>query len=675
LDIGVDVGGTFTDFAIYDEEGIRTYKTPTSFPDPLGGVLAGLKDLGVDMRSVRRFIHGTTIGTNAVLQRSGAKTAFLTTMGFRDHLEIGDYRRYTGGMFDPNWERTRPLVPMPLRFEIRERVAADGSVLVELDEENVLEVLGKLKGMDVEAVAVGFINSFRSPAHERRVGELIRDNLTGIPFSLSAETVAEWREFPRFSTTVVNSYLMPLIKGYVENLGAVLKSLGYDGEIFYMTSNSGVIPQQTAAAFPVRMVLSGPAAGVVGGAYLGGRIGKRNLITYDMGGTSTDVCLVQNLSPQISTKRVLMAFPLMIPMVDIHTVGAGSGSIVWVDRAGALRVGPQSAGAAPGPASYGRGGREFTITDANLLLGRLNPQGLLDGRMPLRRDPAEQAAQRLFARVGIEDVYELAEGAIRVAVTHMAGAIRAVSIERGHDTREFTLVAFGGAGPAHAIPIAEELGIPTVIVPKAPGNMCAFGLLTSDIRYDLVRTFNRQLGERDLASIEGQFTEVEEEAREAMSRAGIAKHEVVLQRFLSLRYFGQSWDLDVPVDAKRPTLAGLSEAFDARHLQEYGYNRPNHQLQVVNLRVVATAETSKPSSDQASDPLGATTIAPEWRPVHFDGLFRKCPIYRRQSLSDAVLNGPAIVEEFGSTTVVFPAWSVRKDTFGNLRLEKTNGHA
>ena len=674
LTIGVDVGGTFTDFVIYDEstEDLRTVKTPSTYPDPLQGALGGLEQLGIELRTMGRFAHGTTIGTNAILQRTGAKTAFITTKGFRDHVEIGDNLRYTGGLFDPHWERTRPLVPLPLRFEVQERIAADGTVIAPLHDEDVLATLKELRQQSIESVAVGFINSYRFPRHEKRVAELLNAHWPEIPYSLSADVVPNMREFPRFTTTILNAYIMPLLQDYMTKLATALEEAGYGGEILYMGSNAGVVTKETAAAYPVRLILSGPAAGVVASAYLGQLTARRNLITYDMGGTSTDVSLILDLLPKVSSKRVLQAYPIMTPMVDVQTVGAGGGRIVWVDQTNALRVGPQSAGASPGPACYGQGGVEFTITDANLILNRISPSGLLGGRMPVQRPLAEEAAQAVAAQVHMPDIHLVAEAAVRIAVANVAGAVRSISIERGHDPRECTLVAFGGAGPMHAIPVAEELQIPSVLVPRVPGNFCALGLLTSDLRHDFVRSYRIPLDEADLADVGDGLRDLAAQGHEALLRDGVAESQINVQHILSLRYLGQSWELDIPVSSAEFLPPEVKELFDEEHLKTYGYNRRGYPLELINLRGVAIGKVQKPLLRWSINGDGGLQGASrERRKVYFDGEFVDCPVYERDLLAPGFqLSGPAIIEETGSVTVVFPGWEMALDEFGNLLMER-----
>ena len=671
INIGVDVGGTFTDFTVFDEETREAFatKTPTTYPDPLLGVLAGIDELGIGLERVRRFVHGTTIVTNAILQRRGVKAAFITTEGFRDHIEIADTRRYTGGQFDPEWVSTAPLIPRPLRFEVAERVMADGSPLVGLDEGQVLCVVEQLRAQDVESVAVGFLHSYAHPHNERRVGALLSQHLPDVPCTLSSDVSQEWREFPRWSTAVINAYVAPLIKGYVERLTRAVRDRGYAGGVQFMTSNGGLVTEDSAASYPVRLILSGPAAGPMAGSFLGAAAGSRNLITYDMGGTSTDVCLVRDLQPEMSSKRVLEAFPILIPMLDIHTIGAGGGSIAWVDQTGALRVGPQSAGASPGPACYDKGGDQLTVTDANLLLGRIGPGGLLGGRMGLRLDLAEKAAQRLGEEVGIPDVHRLAEGVAKIVTTNMAGAVRQVSTERGHDPRDFALAAFGGAGPLHAIPIAEELGIPAVLVPREPGNICAMGLLVADVKHDYVRTHKTELSQQALPGIRAVYAGMENEAREALRLDGVPEDRDTVRHSMYLRYLGQAWELEVPVESHEVDLAGISDAFHREHERAYGYRREGHAIEVVNLGLTALGYVADP--DLTLDDAGGVRHEPlEHRDVYFEGRFVRCPVYDRRGLAPgATISGPAVVEEFGSTTLIFPGWVANADSAGNLLME------
>ena len=674
--IGVDIGGTFTDFAVLDEKTgkLETYKTPSTHGNPLRAIQSGLAELEIDVETVGRFAHGTTIGTNAVLERRGARTALVTTRGFRDHIEIGDNRRYTGGLFDPHWQRTRPLVPIPHRFEIGERIMGDGVVTTPLATDDLDDVIRRLAHEKIESAAVCFLNSYRNPSHELAVGEAIAAGIDGIEVSISSGIVPEWREYPRFSTAVMNAYVKPLLRSYLEELVTELRSGGCEGELLFMSSSTGLVSQASATEFPVRLILSGPAAGVVAGIEIGRLIERHDLITYDMGGTSTDVCLVEGLSAPVSSRRVLQAFPLMTPMVDVETVGAGGGSIVWVDPTGALRVGPESAGADPGPVSYGRGGEAFTITDANLLLNRLSPAGLGGGKIRLSKKLAREAADRLNAQAGFDSATQLAEAAVKIAVTNMCAAVREISVQRGHDPRAFALVPFGGAGPMHATSIAEELGILTIVVPPAPGNVCAVGLLAADLRHDLVESIPQPIDDVDPEWLEALLRRLAERGRELLLEEGVAAARLAAQYVLSVRYAGQSFELDLPLKRPRVSKATLAREFDALHEKTYGYAREGHPLELAHARVAVVGMLKKPQAKKR--PARARKLAKSAthgkRRVVFDGRAHESAVLERGALSPGTrFDGPAIVEEDGSLTVVWPGWTARVDGYENIVLERS----
>ena len=674
--IGVDIGGTFTDFAVLDDATGRfeTYKTPSTHENPLLAIQKGLEELEIELDSVSRFAHGTTIGTNAVLERRGARTALVTTAGFRDHIEIGDNLRYTGGLFDPHWERTRPLVPIPLRYEIEERILADGSVLTPLAADGLERVIRRLARDKVESVAVCFINSYRNASHETSVGKAIEAAVDGIEVSVSSHIVPEWREYPRFSTAVMNAYVKPLLRGYLDELVSELVEGGCKGELLFMSSSTGLVSQDSATSYPVRLILSGPAAGVVAGIELGRLTERHDLITYDMGGTSTDVCLVENLVAPVSSKRVLQAFPLMTPMVDVVTVGAGGGSIVWVDPTGAIRVGPQSAGAEPGPVSYGRGGDEFTVTDANLVLNRLSAAGLGGGKITLDPALAIEAADRLNRQAGFDNATQLADAAVRIAVTNMCAAVREISVQRGHDPRDFALVPFGGAGPMHATLVAGELGIPTVVVPPAPGNVCAAGLLAANMRHDLVESIHTPLEDVDQSELEALLRALDERGRELLVAERVPKSQLSAQYVLSMRYAGQSFELDMQLARPRVSRAKLARDFDALHAKTYGYARDGHPLELVHARVAVVGTLKKPSpkrhATRSRRPSAAAVRGS--RKVFFDGRFVASTVLERGALGPGTgFAGPAVVEEDGSVTVVWPGWDARIDEYENIVLERS----
>uniref|UniRef100_UPI003100A9D7 hydantoinase/oxoprolinase family protein n=1 Tax=Neorhizobium sp. EC2-8 TaxID=3129230 RepID=UPI003100A9D7 len=472
--VGIDVGGTFTDFTVLDDEtgNMRHFKVSSTPHDPSEAIetgIAGFAERGLQASDVVHFGHGTTVATNMVIERRGGKTGLLTTEGFRDVLEIG--RQTRPDLFDMSVRKPDPLVVRPLRLEVAERLGPAGEVIVPLDEAGVEAAAERFKQEGVEAVAIGFLHSYRNPAHERRAGEIIRKHLPGVFISLSSDVLPEFREYERISTTVMNAYLMPRMDGYLDRFMTRSRKAGIEAKPYTIHSNGGLMSTETARNYPVRTCLSGPAAGVVGASLVGKAVSFPDIITYDVGGTSTDVALIANGKPAYSTDRDVAGYSIRCPMVDVNVIGAGGGSIAWLDDAGGLKVGPQSAAAVPGPAAYGKGGTDATISDANIVLQRLNPIALLDGAMPVDREAALKAVGAVAEKIG-RSVEDTAWGIIRIAVANMARAIRAVSMDKGHDLKSFALMAFGGAGPLHSSLVAAETGLNTVIIPESPAR-CA----------------------------------------------------------------------------------------------------------------------------------------------------------------------------------------------------------
>src|SRR5262245_2541384 len=541
--VGIDVGGTFTDLTAVDEATGRVVvtKVPSRPRHEADAVLAGLAALGIAARDVRRLVHGTTVGTNAVLQGRGARVAVLTTAGFRDLIEIGRTKRNIPALFVPTFVRPKPVVERKRRFEVTERLGADGRVLVPLDPASVERALDAAVASDAEALAVCLLHAYLNPMHERTIADMAKGRCPGLAVSCSAEVVAEYREFERFSTTVLNAYLQPLMDRYLGNLEERLRATGYAHGVLTVASSGGMMTTETARRLPIKTIFSGPAGGVSQACFVGGVAGVRDLITYDMGGTSTDVCLVRDLAPLATSDAMVGAFPVKVPQIDMHTVGAGGGSIAWLEEDGSLQVGPRSAGASPGPAAYGLGGTEPTVTDANVVLGRIGVRRRLGGSIALDPARARAAVAGLAKRMGgtiTEDA--LAEGIVRIAVARMTSAIREISIQRGHDPRDFTLVAFGGAGPMHALALADEIGIPRVLVPRHPGNFSALGLLAADIKHDEVRTRVGPLPER-WAQLPDLFAEMESGLRRQLELEGFDGPRQRLRRSLDLRYRGQAF--------------------------------------------------------------------------------------------------------------------------------------
>jgi N-methylhydantoinase A len=506
------------------------------------------------------------------------------------------------------------------------------------------------------------------------VADAAKGRRPGLPVSCSADVVAEYREFERFSTTVLNAYLQPLMDGYLTGLEERLLATGYAHGVLTVGSSGGMMTTETARRLPIKTILSGPAGGVSQACHVGGAAGVRNLVTYDMGGTSTDVCLVRDLAPLMTSDAMIGAFPVKVPQIDIHSVGAGGGSIAWLDVDGSLQVGPRSAGAEPGPAAYGLGGTEPTVTDANIVLGRIGTTRRLGGSIALDPARARQAIAGLAARLGGSMTVEaLAEGMIRIAVARMTSAIREISIQRGHDPRDFTLIAFGGAGPMHALALAEDIGIPRVLVPRHPGNFSALGLLASDLKHDDVRTRVGPLRER-LSVLGDLFADMESAARRQLELEGFAEPRQRLQRSLDLRYRGQAFELNVGIGEGpgTPALAAIEAAFHRQHLAAYGHANPGAIIELVNARLTARGVVPKPAPERyRSGTTSMEAAGVERRPVWFEGRRHDCPVWERERLPErAELRGPAIVEEFGATTVLLPRWRGALDEQGHLHIER-----
>ena len=670
--VGVDVGGTFTDAAVFDDAAgsLRYAKTPSTPADPARAVLDVLERLGVDLAEVRRFIHGITIGTNAVLEGRGAEVWMLTTAGFRDVLEIARTNRTV--LYDITALKPPPLVPRGRTLEIDERMAFDGSVLRPLDLDGARAAVAGLP--PGAAVAVCFLHSYANPDHERAVAALARERTGGNGaragfVTASSEVLPELREYERFNTTALNAYIGPLIDGYLARLQAAVAARGYRSPVFIMTSNGGVATAERARRLPVATVLSGPAGGVAAAADLGRRLDLPDLITCDMGGTSTDVCLVEDLVVPLTNEQFVGPYANRTPQTEINAVGAGGGSIAWMDSGDILMVGPRSAGADPGPACYGRGGCEPTVTDANVVLHRLKPGARLAGRIALDEDLARRAVRTLGLQVLTDEA--AAEGVVRIAVARMVSAIKQISVARGHDPRDFTLVAYGGAGPMHGAFIAEELDIERVLVPTGPGNFAAFGSLISDVKQDFVRT--RTLLPRRLASfaeIADELDRLEAQARHSLEAEGVAPEDFSSRRALGMRYLGQSWEIDVDVPPEMTTVDALEAAFHETHERRFGH-RNDGETEVVSFRLTGIGRGGKPAFGAWRVPGDLAGARVETRAVYFGGRFLDTPVLARDRLpAGASHAGPAIVEEEGATTVVPPEWRLRVLDSGDLMMER-----
>jgi len=653
--VGIDVGGTFTDVLAYDRTGgqILHAKVP-SFPgEQWRGVLDALAALGIEGSAVSAFVHGTTIATNALLERKGAKTGLVTTEGFRDVLEIGKTRRLTGGLFDAAWVRPRPIVERELRLEVPERVAADGTVLRAVAQDELVRIADELRIACVKAVAVCFLNSYRNDENEAAAAQALESLLPGVPVSRSTALVPERGEFERTSTCVLNAYLTPVMAGYLDTLTAALSGRGLSADVNIMGSNGGAMTIETAATRVAGTFLSGPVGGVTGVCHVVAALEIEDCITFDMGGTSTDVALIHGREPRMSHDNQIDAYPLQMPQLDIHTIGAGGGSIVHVQQDGTLDVGPQSAGAMPGPACYGRGGVEPTISDANLLLGRLPTDRALSGGLILDRDRAETAFQAVARSLGVEDVVALADSALRIAVAKMAGAVREVSVHRGFDPRDFALVGFGGAGPMHVFLVADELAIPHVVIPRFPGHLSALGQMLANMRCDFVSAWGGRLSSLTVDALNGEIETLTMRAAATLTADGVAvdrhRHTVTLD----MRYVGQSFTLPILWDAYADWTP-LRAAFDARHAETFGYEDATNDAEIVNVRLVSIGLVDKPEIGMAETIAGEPIL--ERRRVWF-GEWVECPVYRREAMPPGfTVTGPAVVEEAGGTSVVPPLW-------------------
>ena len=667
--VGVDVGGTFTDLIAYGADGVlHSAKVPSLPGEQWRGVLDALTSLGIAPTSIGAFVHGTTIATNALLERKGARTGLVTTEGFRDLLEIGKGRRLVGGLFDPEWRRPAPLVPRDRRLEVPERIAADGSVVRSLDGIDFDALAAALRDKGVEAVAVALLNSYVDPAHEQLIERALVSRLEGVAISQSAALAPERGEFERTSTAVLNAYLTPVMRAYLAALERALAERDISAPVDIMGSNGGAMTLAAAAERCAGTFLSGPVGGVTGAVRVAENAGVEDIITFDMGGTSTDVALVHGLVPRMSHDNRIDACPLKMPQLDIHTIGAGGGSIVWIQPDGTLGVGPQSAGAAPGPACYGRGGVEPTLSDANLLLGRLPVGRALAGGLVLDPDRARAAYRGLHARIGGDgDDTALASAVLRIAVARMAGAVREVSVHRGFDPRDFTLLGFGGAGPMHVMPVAEALGIARVLVPRFPGHLSALGQMLADRRRDTVVAWGGRLSELPIDALRSRAHAMREDGAGQLEADGLPRDRHRHELTLDVRYVGQSFTLPIRWDPHDTDWTPLRTAFDARHEETFGYADPGNDIEIVNVRLVSTGEVDKPGVDFT--PTGSGDPMIECRPAWF-GEWCETPVIDRERLpSGWRIEGPAIVEEAGGTTVVPPGWAIEVDASGALMCE------
>jgi len=670
-----DIGGTFTDLVYLDERtgGLGSAKADTTPSEFERGVINTIHKAGIDVRAVDFFVHGTTVIINALTERKGVRTGLITTKGFRDVLEIGRANR--PDLYNLAYTKPIPFVARALRMEVTERVTYKGEVLVPLAEDELLAAATRLMDEQVEAIAVCFLHAYANPTHEARAARLIRQRWPNVAVTASHELTREWREYERTSTAVLNSYVKPIAGRYLDRLDRELTRISVGGARYVMQSSGGTATFAAAREAPINMVESGPVAGVLGAVAIGKLVGESNLISLDIGGTTAKTSLVERGEVKVTTEykiewtRTSAGYPIKAPVVDIVEIGAGGGSVAWIDEAGSLHVGPQSAGAVPGPACYGRGGREPTLTDANVVAGRINPGYFLGGEIALDANLARDALQPVARHFGIS-VEEAALGVIRLANANMVNALKLVSVHRGYDPRDFTLVAFGGGGAMHATALAAELRIARVLIPANPAVFSAWGMLMTDLRYDLIWTSILRTAAAAHNGLDPMWDTLERQARDYYTQQGVAKSRLVFQRFADMRYAGQEHTVKVPVPAGAMTPSAIGEVerrFHALHEQHYTFRLPS-PVEFVNFHLTAFGTVDKPRLPRLRGKGTARDALKGRREVDFDVRGRlMATVYERGRLRPgARVKGPAIIEEPAATTVVFPGQHASVDAYGNL---------
>jgi N-methylhydantoinase A len=690
--LGVDIGGTFTDATLINEETgeIHIGKVSSTPQDPSLGFIEVtqriLRQNNVAPAEITYLVHGTTVATNAIIEGKVARTGFITTAGFRDMLEIA--RQIRPSLYDLGFEKPKPLVPRYLCFGVPERLDGRGQLLTPLDETVTRQIAGQLRREQVEAVAVCLLHAYANPDHEQRVGQIIQEIFPEAVLSLSSEVAPEFREYYRASTTVINASIRPVVARYLQRIEARLRQEGLAAELLLMQSSGGVFSFAEASRKPVFMVESGPAAGVIAAAFLGEALGHKEIISFDMGGTTAKVGLIQNGAPKITKDYEVGAaaraglgsqrgagYPLRTPVIDLVEIGAGGGSIAWVDSGGILRVGPHSAGADPGPVCYGKGGTEPTVTDANLVLGRLQPDLFLNGEIELDVAAARRAIQEKCAGPLGMALVEAAHGIVEIANAAMVNALRLVSVQRGYDPRDFVLVAFGGAGPVHANRLAHETEMPHLVVPLSPGTFSALGLLVTDLKHDFSTTMIERLDRLEVSAVEAAFHQLEARGRASLAREAVRPQDTDILRQVDVRYVGQSYELTLPLPnhpLDRSDIDDLGQRFYREHDRAYGFSAPGEPVEVVNLRLTAVGRITKPRLAEWEQARNDFLPAPKAvRSVYFaeHNGYVACPVYDRYQLATGQeLPGPAIVVELDATTVIHPGYQARVDKLGNLIL-------
>lgn len=679
--IGVDVGGTFTDTVFLDEStGELTIAKSSSTPsDYSQGILESIRTITDDLSDVEFFSHGTTVGVNALLENDLCEMGLLTTEGFRDVLEIGRSNR--SNMYDPFYEKPDPLIPRRARLEVTERVDTNGDVVEPLDTDSVRASLDRLTDQGVDGICVSLLNAYANPEHERQIGDLIEAEYPELYYTLSSDLSREYREYERTATAAINLGITPVMEDYLDTLEREFGGMSFDDDLYIMQSNGGIMSTESAKGRPVNTLKSSLSGGVAGLLTLSDALGRENLLGADMGGTSFDIELVVDGEARTRSSYQVETptsgddgYPVMTPTLDVHSIGAGGGSVAWTDEGGGLHVGPRSAGADPGPICYGRGGSDPTVTDANALLGRLNPDHLLGGDLSLELEPARAAFEDLGDRLGL-DPLDAAAGILEIANTNMARSIRTNVLRKGIDPREFTMVAFGGAGPTHAVDIAGQIDIPEVLVPNSPGNFSAWGILTTDVKHDYVQTYVNTVAGVEPATLAAEFEALKDEGSEQLAEEGIPSSDRRFVRSVDVRYVGQEHTLTVPVpdgEIADADLEEVTERFDEAHQQQYLHSAPEEPKEFVSIRLTAFGSVTSPelpTVEQGSETPPESAFVDE-RDVHFEESgFVETPIVDRPALlANNRIEGPAVVEEATSTTVVPPWSTLTVDTYGHLRL-------
>jgi len=684
--LGCDIGGTFTDIVLRGNGSVRTLKVSSTPDDYSRAILTAVREIreafGVDPRSIDAVIHATTVATNTILEHKGAKTALITTEGFRDVLEMRRLRIPV--MYDLQYDKPAPLVPRRLRFELPERLGARGEVKKELDEQQARAIAKRLLDEGVESVAICLLHSYVNPKHEQRTAEIVREQLNGDAYvSLSSDILPEIREYERTSTAVVNAYIGPIVKHYVSSLSLQLKAVGVDGPLHIMQSNGGTMSAAAAADKPAFLVESGPAAGVIACANIARSAGLGNVISFDMGGTTAKAAIVEDGEPARTTEYEVGAginvssklvkgggYAIKLPFIDVSEIGAGGGSIVSIDAAGSIKVGPRSAGAVPGPACYGLGGTEPTFTDAAVVLGYVNPEYLVGGKVRIDARLAREAIERKVATPLGLTLLEAAHGVYSIAVATMTRAVKAVSTYRGRDPRDFGLVAFGGNGPVVAVAIARELQMRRVLIPPAPGVFSAAGLLFSNVEHTQQRSIFRRTTDIDPEFLERSLHELEKQVRDEMRKEAVADARVTVKRLADLRYTGQAFELSILLRAGKPDISAIEAAFHSEHARTYGHSSEGDPVDLINIRVIASAAPD--SEEGLADGLRNAESRPgakRQRQAYFGRKLVETPVIARADLATGRVSGPLIVEEFDATCIIAPGATAELDAHGNILID------